>query len=87
MLNAVKRSLRMSSNSLDDEITAQIEICKADLKSGGAEYVDSNPLCRQAVLFYCRWQFDYIGKGLKWKEAYEELKIVLALISEVNADE
>ena len=87
MLDAVKRSLRMSNSSLDDDIIAQIEICKADLKSGGAEYVDSDPLSQQAVFFYCRWQFDYLGKPEKWKLAYNELKIVLALRSEAEADE
>ena len=87
MVDAVKRSLRMSNSTLDDDIATQIEICKADLKSGGAEYVDGDPLSRQAVFFYCRWQFDYLGKAEKWKTAYKELKIVLALRLEAEANE
>lgn len=59
----IRRALRISNNSLDDEIRDTIDAAVLDLRTAGAGRGDVDALTSMAVKLYARWQFDYRGKG------------------------
>lgn len=90
ILEEVKTSLRITHSLLDGEITSEIAACKTDLSMAGVSLVDdTDALTVRAITLYCRGMHDYAGKGDKSTEAYEKLKISMALsgfYNEVAAD-
>ncbi|WP_297289185.1 head-tail connector protein [uncultured Flavonifractor sp.] len=78
----IRRALRISNNSLDDEIRDTIDAAVLDLRTAGAGRGDVDALTSMAVKLYARWQFDYRGKGEQYRQAYESLKAVLSLCPE-----
>ena len=49
-----------------------------------------DPLIQKAAELYCKWMYDYLGKGADWKIAYEKLRDSIALCwryREVSTDE
>lgn len=76
----VRKALRISGDSLDDEITSTMAAAQFDLASGGMKDKTDNALVDMAVKLYARWQFDYCGKGPQYEAAYHDLKNVLALV-------
>lgn len=90
MLEDVKKSLRITDNDFDDEITLLIEAAKEDLESSGVasyyfitkneitgeekEKVD-NKLLRLAIILYCKTFFGFDNpESEKYNNAYEHIK-------------
>lgn len=90
ILDEIKTSLRITHTLLDSEITSEIAACKTDLQMAGVITVDeTDALTVRAITLYCRGMHDYAGKGDRHTEAYEKLKISMALsgfYNEVVAD-
>ena len=83
----IRRALRISNDSLDDEIRDTIDAAVLDLRTAGAGRGDVDALTSMAVKLYARWQFDYRGKGEQYRQAYESLKAVLSLCPEYREDD
>jgi hypothetical protein len=86
LFNKVKKALRITNNALDEEIKDTISACKKDLQISGVEIVDeTDELIVQACKTYARSEFDYAGKGDRYKECYSLLKQHLALCGDYRA--
>lgn len=81
MLEAIKLSLRITSNEFDDEITNLISACEGDLETSGvaSSYFDK-PLCKQAITLYCKAFFGFDNPDAeKYNQAYEHIKKKIAI--------
>lgn len=76
MLDAVKLSMRpaIKTNVYDSDIQDLIAAAKADLAAVGIKGEDADPLIRQAIKLYCRYNFGNPEQPEKLKAAYDELK-------------
>lgn len=85
MLEKIKLALRIKNSAYDAEIQDLIDACKIDLATGGVKVVDElNSLTQHAIVLYCKANFGYDENSQKFAEAYEKLKIVLALTGDLN---
>ena len=92
MLEEIKLSLRMFHNELDADVQSNIDACMFDMQRVGisAEKAVSDskdPLIRTAAKMYCKWQYDFEGKGEQYHQAYENLRDALSLHSPFKAKE
>lgn len=77
LLAAVKKSLRISADIFDDDLTELIEAAKNDLKMRGVDNIGEDaPLVRQAVKLYCRGNF--ANGDVKERELYQSRYLDLA---------
>lgn len=76
LLQKIKLGLRTSHDKLDDDIEADIDACKADLKMHGIVYADENDsLIFNAVKLYCKSLYtDDPAKAAAFLERYKELR-------------
>lgn len=84
MLNKIKLSMRIMHNAIDSDIELNIDACMLDLRRVGigARYADkatADPLISKAAELYCKWQYDFDGKGERYQNAYEKLRDALSL--------
>lgn len=81
MIEAVKKALRLSNTSFDDEITDLIAGCKQDLKISGVDKLEeSDPLIKRAIILYCKANFGVSNpESEKFRLVYETLRDHLAL--------
>lgn len=84
MLNGTKLSLRIYHNELNDDIQSNIDACMLDLQRVGvsktaAINTSEDALIKKAAELYCKWQYDFGGKGDQFKLAYENLRDALSL--------
>jgi hypothetical protein len=86
MLQFIKLNLRITSTAFDDEITALIEACKADLSVSGVGAInEADPLIQRAVTLYCKANFGYSEDSEKFQKSYEFLKVSLCLAGDEYA--
>ena len=78
MVEHIRKSMRISHESLDDEIQRNMDACKLAAKLAGV-YLTEDALSEKAYELYNKWQFDYLGKGVQFEEAYRKLKDAMAL--------
>ena len=87
MLKIIRTALRMSHASLDDDIVFTINAALLDMSRAGIA-IDSidieddstyDALHLKCVEFYCKWIYDYLGKGEAWRSAYEKLRDAMSL--------
>jgi hypothetical protein len=80
-LTKVKTDLRISHNSLDDDIRDQIDACLGDLKICGIQEpseTDTTILC--AIKLWCRAAYtDDTGDSKAYRDAYEAMKGTLMM--------
>lgn len=84
MLQKIKLSLRISHDALNDDIQGNIDACMLDLQRVGvskaaAISTSKDALINKAAELYCKWQYDFNGKGEQCKQAYEKLRDALSL--------
>ena len=84
LLQKVKKALRQTENTFDDEITDLINACLLDLGIAGVEtsllcnvYTDPNII--NAVIAYCKANFGNNEDSERWKTAYDEKKAQLSM--------
>lgn len=92
MLNEIKLSLRMFHNELDADVQSNIDACMLDMQRVGvsterAVSDSKDALIRTAAKMYCKWQYDFEGKGEQYHQAYEELRDALSMHGPYNAEE
>lgn len=95
MLERIKLSMRIFHTKLDTDITSNIDACMLDLKRVGisaaiAVATSEDALINKAAELYCKWQYDFNGKGEQFEKAYKSLRDSLSLCEDyaesVNAD-
>jgi hypothetical protein len=88
MFHSIKNSLRIKSDSFDDEIFELIDAAERDLEMSGIrrDIINTNdPLIFQAVKTYCKAHVGLDNKDSeKYQKAYDSLKEHLALCSDYN---
>jgi len=93
MLEKVKVALRIMSTAFDGEIENLIAACKADLRIAGinVELAESvtppagDPLLERAIILYCKGHYGWNEISEKYVEAYQHLKVSLALVGDSRA--
>jgi hypothetical protein len=85
MLEAIRLSLRLTSEVFDSEIADLIEACKIDLRLAGVVKIeDDDPLILRAVTLYAKWHFGYVDDGERYQKSYDLLKTSLCLAGDYN---
>lgn len=85
MLEKIKLSMRIKHTQLDNDIQGNIDACLLDLKRVGViNAKETDALIIKAVEMYCKWQYDYGGKGDRWEAAYNNLIMGLSLCGDYN---
>jgi len=86
LINVAKTALRLTTNALDDELADEIDACLLRLHLAGAEGADEDPLVKDAVRAFVRWQHDFCGRGDEWKTCFEELRDAMGLSDDYSPD-
>lgn len=89
LFQRVKTALRYTDDSLEDEISVSIAACLKDLAQYGVDPTllvesTSDELVINAVITYCRWQFDFENQGDKYGARYKAIHQTLALRGDYN---
>lgn len=84
MLEKIKLSMRIFHTMLDTDITSNIDACMLELKRVGVDPAiavsdSKDALIIKAAELYCKWQYDFNGKGDQFKQAFENLRDSLSL--------
>ena len=87
MLEKIKLSMRIFHNVIDSEIAGNIDVCMKDMQRVGvgktiAVSSSDDALIAKAAELYCKWQYDFNGKGEKFQKAYENLRDAMSLCEE-----
>ena len=82
LLNEVKTSLRVTTDSFDDnEIIPLIDTAFADMASVGIKVDEFYPLHRQAIKYFVKGYFGDNPNRADWREVYENLRDAISLRS------
>ncbi|WJE51116.1 head-tail connector protein [Bacillus cereus] len=84
ILDDIKRSLRVSHNALDSDISDLIEEARHDLMLSGVSSIkvkdDTDPLIKRAIKTYCKVEFTADAKeSERFQASYSMLKNHLTL--------
>ena len=85
LINVAKTALRLTTNALDDELKDEIDACLMRLHLAGAEGADEDPLVKDAVRAYVRWQHDFCGRGEEWKTCFADIRDAMGLSDDYRA--
>lgn len=83
MLDLVKKALRITTNSFNDELNHLISSALIDLGFGGAMpevlvvTTDTDPIIAQAIITYCKMNFGLPEDYDRLKRSYDEQKAQL----------
>lgn len=94
-LEKIKLAIRRSHGKLDEDLQADIDAAKADLRRVGVVHAtEDDPLVFNAIKLYCRsTNTDDPAKAAEWLRRYEALRACLMLSegygwkAEAGADE
>lgn len=82
MIDAVKLTLRITTDAFDDELMMLINSCKIDLNLAGVNIINENDdRIRNAICLYCKANFGYRDDSQKFQNAYISLRDSMALSS------
>ena len=80
MFEKIKKALRRSGTTFDDQITDCIEYVRRDLFDlGVAEFDEENPRIVHLAELYAKSVFDFDGKGAWFLQQYERLRNQITL--------
>lgn len=86
MLELVKMSLRIVTDAFDAELNMLIEAAKTDLGIAGVELPEElDPICKMAIVTYCRMNFGQPDEYDRLKAAYDEQKAQLSMATGYTA--
>ena len=81
LINVAKTALRLTTNALDDELKDEIDACLMRLHLAA----DEDPLVKDAVRAYVRWQHDFCGRGEEWKTCFADIRDAMGLSDDYRA--
>lgn len=86
LFEKIKRNLRVSINSFDEDIRDLIEAAKKDMESHGVKKLEEDdPLIIRAVDLYCKCFFYLENKDSeRYLESYKSLRDHLSLAGDYN---
>lgn len=91
LLEAVKSSIRVDGDDLNDEIQDLIDAAKADLQLSGvskSKIIDTDPLIKRAIIVYTKANFGYDNKdAIRFEHSYLMIKTHLTLSAEYTVEE
>ena len=89
MVNAadIRKKLRISTESLDEEIMDNIDTARLDMSRVGISEAVDDALTDKAVELYCKWQFNYMNKGEQYEKNYEELRNAMSITEKYRRGE
>ena len=82
MLEKIKLSMRIFHNAIDSDIELNIDACMLDLRRVGIHenvLKTDDALIYKAAELYCKWQYDFGGKGDQYRQAFEKLRDAMSL--------
>lgn len=83
MFEKVKKALRFSNNALDDDLKRNIDAALLDMgRVGVGADKTENGLAVQCVALYCKWIYNFMGKGDDYLKAYERLRDAMSMCEE-----
>lgn len=82
LLDVARSALRLTTNALDTELTEEVDACLRRLHIAGADGAEDDPLVKDAVRAYVRWQHDFCGRGDEWGKCFAELRDAMGLTEE-----
>lgn len=83
-IEKLRKRLRISYDTFDDEISELVDACKRDLEQSGIYGDLSDPLYFQAVVLYEKTYFGDNEDMEKIEKAYQSLKTSMALSGDYN---
>ena len=83
-IEKLRKRLRISSTTFDEEISDLVNACKKDLEQSGIYGDLSDPLYLQAVVLYEKSYFGDNEEMEKIEKAYQALKTSMALSGDYN---
>lgn len=86
MFEKIKRNLRVTINTFDEDIKDLIESAKKDMETHGVKKInDDDPLIIRAIDLYCKGHFYLENKDSeKYLQSYESLRDHLSLAGDYN---
>lgn len=75
----IRKSMRISHKSLDDEIKRNIDTCLLDLEWVGIDVEQQSELLNKACELYCKAEYNFMGKGEEFRKNYENLRDSMSL--------
>ena len=82
MIDAVKLTLRITTDAFDDELMMLINSCKIDLNLAGVNIInEDDDRIRNAICLYCKANCGYRADSQKFQNAYISLRDSMALSS------
>lgn len=88
MLDDIKTSMRITHNSLDNEISRYIKAAFSEMDRAGVGNCTeqlAGQLQKICVEFYIKHIYDYDGKGERWESQYKRLRDSLCLSLDYSA--
>ena len=81
VLEKVKADLRFDFNDLDADVSDNISAALIELGIAGvkSDAAGLDMLTLRAVKLYCRWQYNFDGRGEQYEKAFKALKTTLSL--------
>lgn len=80
LVDEVKLRLRVKASAFDEgEIQPLIDACKRDLRRVGVSLDETDPLVKQAIIFYCKANFGFSDDSERYQAAYDALRDSMAL--------
>lgn len=80
----LRKRIRISTDTLDDEIKDLVNACEKDMKLSGVYGDVNDPLYYQATVLYLKAYFGNNDQYEKFEAAYEALKNSMALSGDYN---
>ena len=79
LINVAKTALRLTTDALNDELYDEIDACLQRLNVAGVDGAEEDPLVKDALRAYVRWQHDFCGRGEEWKTCFADLRDAMGL--------
>ena len=88
MFETIKQALKFSIDNFDDEIKSNIDTALLELSRVGVNVTDLtnastdvDKLIIKACELYCKWQFNFMGKGEQFEKNFDALRDALSVTS------
>ena len=75
----VKKALRIGHDEFDGEIEEMVGAAETDLEIAEVSRDLEIPIVEQAIILYCKWMYDFMGKGEEYRKAYERLRTSMSV--------
>lgn len=92
LLKAVKDSMRITHNALDDDFNMKINSALKEMERVGIDIPASVDVSKDFLIvtgceLYVKWLDNYEGRGEEYRRAFRQVRDSMALSSEYKADE